>query len=119
MKILSILLLLSSFNAFSDEIGDDYCKKWIQDKSGTPLVRLSELTAPKAKKAMKYMQELLEASHRIDDSPFLFEVLQYREAEIQIRGWMIKKEILDGYRLNQPDPEMKTVLCDYWSSAAF
>ena len=52
-------------------------------------------------------------------SPYYFEAVNYREAELKVRGFLLVKEILDGEKCKQPDPEMQNILCSYWSHAAY
>jgi hypothetical protein len=118
-KILLLVALLVAKSAHAAGVDDHYCDNWIKEKGGNPLVKLSELTAQNAKKGLATLNRMVRDTTYPSKTPYYFEAVNYREAELRVRGYLLVKEILDGEKFKQPDAEMRNILCSYWADAAY
>jgi len=111
--------LLFGEPVFAGGIDNHYCDNWVKDKKGTPLVKLSELTDQNANNGLADLTRMVRDTTYPSKTPYYFESVNYREAELKVHGYLLVKEILDAEKYKQPDPEMKNILCSYWANAAY
>jgi hypothetical protein len=118
-KVVLLALLLFGESVIAGGIDNHYCDNWVKDKKGSPLVKLSELTDQDAKKGLAVLTRMVRDTTHPSNTPYYFESINYREAELKVHGYLLVKEIYDGEKYKQPDPEMKNTFCSYWADAAY
>lgn len=109
-KLILILLLLSSSVFAERSITNELCENFAKKKEVKPWYDLSELSKENAEKGIKTMQRLL----AIESNNYDFDFWSYSEAEFHVRGYLMKRELIDAWKNKEHDADEIGNLCTLW-----
>ena len=114
MRICILLLLLVSA-VRADDLPATECERWREAKDRPPAVEVNDFTQARAEQALAELEKLV-----ADDSGnFGFPFQAYRVAEAFLRGYLLRKELLDARANREHDADEMLAFCEHWSLVAY
>lgn len=109
-QIIFILVFMPSLTNANKLVDNHLCQHWQERQNVKPWYDLSELTEENAKKNLKVLEDLL----TIESNDYKFDYWAYSKVDFHIRGYMMKRELLDAWANHEHDADEIGDLCHLW-----
>ncbi|MFQ5644168.1 MAG: hypothetical protein ACE5FQ_10800 [Thiogranum sp.] len=112
---LTLLLLIFPLTAYAGGLPETECAKWRKENAGAPSISVNDFTKNAAENALQELNSL------VADSPgdFNFPYERYRKAEAMIKGYLLRKELIDARRNREHDADEMVAFCIHWAGVAY
>lgn len=115
MRAIAILMLAIPFISRADaQITNELCENWAKQLQAKPWFDLSTLTKENALAGLQTMSSFVEEG----SDNYSFRYFEYAEAEYHVRGYMMKRELLDAWKNREHDADEISALCTLWTEYA-
>ena len=114
MKLIILLFFLPLYVS-AGELPDSECEKWRMENKGVPKISVNDFTKENAQKALKEINSLVSDS----TGEFNFPNTSYRKSEAMIKGYLLRKELIDARRNREHDADEMIAFCIHWASVAY
>jgi len=115
MRVLAILLFaIPLVSRAEPKITNELCESWAKRLQAKPWYDLSTLTKENALAGLHTMSSFVEE----ESDNYRFRYFEYAEAEFHVRGYMMKRELLDAWKNREHDADEIGALCTLWTEYA-
>ena len=113
---LSILLLfLATSTSIADDLSDDVCDRWAQNRNREPTVSINDFTQERAADALRRISE-----HSLDAAQTFRSRRREVDAEYDyLIGYLLKNELISARENREHDADEFIALCRHWSRMNF
>ncbi len=117
LRNLCIIFLIGFFfnPSWADTLPEDECQRWRQAQNTPAKLSVNAFTPEKARRANAVIVGMID-----DKAPnFDFDAARYRQAQAMIKGYLLRKQLLNARKNREHDADEMTDFCIHWSEMAY